>query len=73
MIDERANRFYSTGRNDICYSDIDRHRFEAEQRRSYIQGVLWCTAAIPAINDASSIRVTELFFNGTTQWQPSGS
>lgn len=68
IIDEQGQRFFSTGDRDSCYSDVSRHRYLAGQRLSLIDGVLWCTAAIPAINGASSIRLTELKFAGTVRW-----
>lgn len=72
IIDEDANRFFSTGDQPSCFSDIQRNRYRAAESASDIEGVLWCTAAIPEVNGEQSVRVTELRFAGRVTW-PAGS
>ncbi len=72
VIDEGGNRFFSTGTRPSCYTDIARHDYRDSDNVSEIDGVLWCTAAIPQINGADSIRLTELRFAGRVTWPGAG-
>lgn len=72
IIDESGNRFFSTGDQPSCFSDIERHRYRETELASDIEGVLWCTAAIPEINGENSVRLTELRFAGRVNWPAEG-
>ena len=68
IIDESGNRFFSTGDQPSCFTDIERHLYREDDLASDIGGVLWCTAAIPEVNGDSSVRLTELRFAGRVNW-----
>ncbi|MEL6868202.1 MAG: hypothetical protein AAFO81_00240 [Pseudomonadota bacterium] len=71
LIDEDGEQFFSTGQQDNCFSDVKRHEQTTEQL-STVEGVLWCTAAVPQINGPDSVRITDLYFSGIVTWPAEG-
>ncbi|MEN7341726.1 MAG: hypothetical protein AAAFM81_02240 [Pseudomonadota bacterium] len=68
VIDEENKRFYSTGEQYSCFSDVTRHVESPSANTTQINGVVWCTAAVPELNGNTSIRMPEVQFRGLVQW-----
>ncbi|MEO0576173.1 MAG: hypothetical protein AAF004_11980 [Pseudomonadota bacterium] len=68
LIDEDQERFFSTGEQQSCFSDVLKHRALEQDAQSVITGTLWCTAAIPQVNGQRSVRISELDFEGVVSW-----
>ncbi|MEM7611576.1 MAG: hypothetical protein AAF270_07865 [Pseudomonadota bacterium] len=69
IIDEDNDRFFSTGEQLSCFSDITENRPRPAANSSAISGIVWCTAAIPQINGNESVRLSELYFSGIVEWR----
>ena len=68
VIDEGKQRFFSTGDQHNCFSDITKHTESDSPDTTRIDGVVWCTSAVPELNGASSIRMPEILFRGRVAW-----
>jgi hypothetical protein len=65
FIDERNARFYSSGGTGRCWTDIGRLATLPVSGRNYqLKGRLYCTGALPALNDYSSLTLGELHYHG---------
>ncbi|MBM4221465.1 MAG: hypothetical protein FJ170_05905 [Gammaproteobacteria bacterium] len=65
FIDERNGHFYSSGGSGRCWTDIVRlATFPASGRGQQLQGRLYCAAALPALNDRSSLTLGDLHWQG---------
>ncbi|MEM6817588.1 MAG: hypothetical protein AAF578_02255 [Pseudomonadota bacterium] len=71
VIDETNQRFFSTADQAHCFTDITDHAILRDDVRSLAAGVVWCTAAIAAVNGEGSIRVRELEFESVIDWNGS--
>jgi hypothetical protein len=66
LIDEVNRRFYNSGRNDRCWSNIE----TLEQPTSpangeyTIAGVVYCTGGLPSLSDSSSVTLRNFRFSG---------
>lgn len=69
LIDEGTQRFFSTGGQNSCFTDIDAHDYDVALNLSRVKGIVWCTAAIPQVNGERSVRLTEMRFDGLVQWR----
>ena len=68
LIDEDAQRFFSTAGQPSCFSDIARHTALRDRLYTELAGTLWCTSAVPALNGTGTVRITGLEFNGVVKW-----
>jgi hypothetical protein len=65
FIDERSGRFYSSGGAGRCWTDIVRlTELPASSHQHPLQGRLYCTATLPALNDRSSLTLGDLHYYG---------
>lgn len=69
LIDEARQRFFSTGEQNTCFSDVSTHEYDRDKNSSRIAGIVWCTAAIPQLNGERSVRMTEMNFVGDVAWR----
>jgi len=72
VIAEGVGRFFSTGDNDICWTDIlELERIEDSDSDFSIGGTLYCVAPLPEINGDSDITILDLNFRGQLDWNSS--
>lgn len=72
FIDERSGHFYSSGGSGRCWTDIVRlAALPASGRSQQLEGRLYCAAALPALNDHSSLTLGDLHWYG--QFEIDGS
>jgi hypothetical protein len=65
FIDERSGRFYSSGGTGRCWTDIVRlASLPAASHAHQLKGRLYCTGALPALNDYSSLTLGDLHYYG---------
>lgn len=65
FIDERSGHFYSSGGTGRCWTDISElASLPAQDNRRQLKGRLYCTAALPALNDHSSLTLGDLHYYG---------
>lgn len=65
FIDERSGRFFSSGGAGRCWIDISQlASLPARERSRQLKGTLYCTGALPALNDRSSLTFSDLRFYG---------
>ncbi|MGH8223930.1 MAG: hypothetical protein ACREQZ_13255, partial [Woeseiaceae bacterium] len=58
----------ATGDAPSCWSDIERQDAVAGANRYRVAGVLYCVAPLAELNGTSSIRLSELRFDGLLDW-----
>lgn len=69
LVDESARRFFSTGEQENCFSDVQQH-VSLREGRTRLSGLTWCTRAIPGINgNRESVRVRDLEFSAVVEWR----
>ncbi len=72
VIAEGVGRFFSTGDNDICWTDIlELESIEDSDSNFSIGGTLYCVAPLPEINGDSDITIRDLNFRGQLDWNSS--
>ena len=65
FIDERSGHFYSSGGIGRCWTDIaELASLSTRDRRRQLKGRLYCTGALPALNDRSSLTLGDLHYYG---------
>jgi len=66
IIDETRNRFFSTGRQDRCWSMIESIQPTAERENRILQvvGKLYCAGSLPSLSDNSSVALRDVRFSG---------
>jgi hypothetical protein len=65
FIDERSGHFYSSGGTGRCWTDIrELGSLPARDNRRQLRGRLYCTGALPALNDRSSLTLGDLHYYG---------
>jgi len=65
FIDERSGHFYSSGGTGRCWTDIaELASLTARNNRRQLKGRLYCTGALPALNDHSSLTLGDLHYYG---------
>jgi hypothetical protein len=65
FIDERSGRFYSSGGTGRCWTDIVRlASLPASSHNHQLKGRLYCTGALPALNDYSSLTLGDIHYQG---------
>lgn len=69
LVDESAQRFFSTGEQGNCFSDIQEH-VSLREGLTRLNGLTWCTRAIPGINgNRESVRIRDLAFSAVVEWR----
>ena len=72
VIEEGVGRFFTTGDNDICWTDIVELESADESDSDFsIGGTLYCVAPLTEINGDSDITIRDLKFRGQLDWNPS--
>jgi hypothetical protein len=65
FIDERSGKFYSSGGTGRCWTDITRlASLPARDGSRQLKGRLYCTGALPSLNDHSSLTLGDLDYYG---------
>lgn len=65
FINERSGHFYSSGGSGRCWTDIIRlATLPGSGHSQRLQGRLYCAAALPALNDRSSLTLGDLHWSG---------
>lgn len=65
FIDERSGKFYSSGGTGRCWTDTTRlASLPARTQSLQLKGRLYCTGALPALNDHSSLTLGDLHYYG---------
>ncbi len=65
FIDERSGHFYSSGGTGRCWTDItELASLTVRNNRRQLKGRLYCTGALPALNDHSSLTLGDLHYYG---------
>ena len=65
FIDERSGHFYSSGGSGRCWTDISELASPTlRNNRRQLKGRLYCTGALPALNDHSSLTLGDLHYYG---------
>ena len=65
FIDERTGHFYSSGGTGRCWTDIaELASLPARDQSRQLKGRLYCTGALPALNDHSSLTLGDLHYYG---------
>ena len=71
VIDEHSSRFYSNS-GEQCWADVTRQQpAPGPEDTRAVNGRVYCTAALPAVNGPGSISLDELEFRGRIDWAPS--
>ncbi len=72
LIEEGAGRFFSTGEQDICWTDIDALDSIADSDAKFaVSGTLYCVAPLTEVNGDSDITFRDLRFRGLLDWNAS--
>ena len=72
LIEEGVGRFFTTGDNDICWTDIVELESADESDSDFsIGGTLYCVAPLTEINGDSDITIRDLKFRGQLDWNSS--
>ena len=72
VIEEGVGRFFTTGDNDICWTDIVELESADESDSDFsIGGTLYCVAPLTEINGDSDITIRDLKFRGQLDWNSS--
>lgn len=72
VIEEGVGRFFTTGDNEICWTDIvELESVEESDSDSSIGGTLYCVAPLAEINGDSDITILDLKFRGQLDWDSS--
>ena len=65
FIDEQSGHFYSSGGAGRCWTDISELKsLSTRDHRRQLKGRLYCTGALPALNDRSSLTLGDLHYYG---------
>ena len=72
VIEEGVGRFFTSGDNDICWTDIvELESVEDSDADFSIGGTLYCVAPLIEINGDSDITIRDLKFRGQLDWDSS--
>lgn len=62
LIDESAGRFFSSGRQERCWTKIN--SVGGDHARVRVSGDLYCTGSLPSLSDGSSVTLGDFRFSG---------
>lgn len=69
IIEEGVGRFFTTGDNDVCWTDITALESVDESESDFaISGTLYCVAPLAELNGDSDITIRDLRFRGALNW-----
>jgi hypothetical protein len=72
VIEEGVGRFFSTGDNDICWTDIvEFQEVDESDSRLTVAGTLYCVAPLVEINGDSDVTFGDFNFRGQLDWDAS--
>ena len=72
VIEESVGRFFTSGDNDICWTDVVELASADESDSDFsIGGTLYCVAPLTEINGDSDITIRDLKFRGRLDWNSS--
>ena len=72
VIEEGVGRFFSTGDNDICWTDIvEFQKFDESDSKFTVAGTLYCVAPLVEINGDSDVTFGDFKFRGQLDWDAS--
>jgi hypothetical protein len=72
VIEEGVGRFFTSGDNDICWTDIvELESVEESDSEFSVGGTLYCVAPLPEINGDSDVIIRDLNFRGRLDWNSS--
>jgi hypothetical protein len=72
VIEEGVGRFFSTGDNDICWTDIvEFQEVDESVSKLTVTGTLYCVAPLVEINGDSDITFGDFNFRGQLDWEAS--
>ena len=70
VIEEGVGRFFTTGDNDICWTDIlEFENVDDSESEFLVGGTLYCVAPLAEINGDSDITIQDLRFRGLLDWK----
>jgi len=66
IVDEARNRFFSTGRQDRCWSTIESIRPVADSANRMMQvvGEVYCAGSLPSLSDNGSVALRDVYYSG---------
>ncbi len=66
IVDETRNRFFSTGRQDRCWSSIKSIQPTADHDNRMLQvaGEVYCAGSLPSLSDNGSVTLSNMKFSG---------
>lgn len=66
IVDETRNRFFSTGRQDRCWSTIESIRPVADSTKRILQvvGEVYCAGNLPSLSDNGSVALRDIYYSG---------
>ena len=68
LIEEDAARFFSSGENAICWSDIDEQSLLSAPDEYSISGIAYCVSPLAEVNGTASVSFADLSFSGRLSW-----
>lgn len=72
IIEEGVGRFFTTGDNDICWTDIvELQGVDGSDSEFTVGGTLYCVAPLTEVNGDSDITLRDLKFRGMLDWDAS--
>ena len=72
VIEEGVGRFFSTGDNDICWTDIVEFQEVGDSDSKFtVAGTLYCVAPIVEVNGDSDVILRDFKFRGQLDWDAS--
>lgn len=66
IVDEARNRFFSTGRQDRCWSTIESIQPVANSADQVLQvvGEVYCAGSLPSLSDNGSVALRDVYYSG---------